>query len=238
MNTIGNTVRLVSVTLEVLCWISNLQASPVGDLNSPSQQTRDAAANALRQTYAPPPSTNWSALVRALKLGSAQTAIEAQLRSSNLVSGGGTGSGSTEVSLYRLDDLWMLACSFTNSTSSLSNSGLAAVTIREQLRNVWVQPPTNFTGVWRTYWANGQPSHEFHYQNGRPEGMLTTFHPDGSKSTVSPLHNGVPDGEETGFYPSGKVRYRGTASAGSPVGTWVWYKEDGSVESKQDHTKK
>jgi hypothetical protein len=139
---------------------------------------------------------------------------------------------------YGLDDRWVLECSFTNNRSGVSNSGLAQVALREQLRNVWVEPPTNFTGVWRTYWVNGQPSHEFHYKDGHPEGVLTTFRPDGSKTGVSPLRNGVPDGEETVFYPSGKIRYKGTYSAGSPVGTWVWYKEDGSVESKQDHTKK
>jgi hypothetical protein len=84
--------RLVIVTVEVLCWIGSLQASPAGELDSPSQETRDAAAKALRETYKPPPDTNWYPLVKALELGTKRTIIEAQLHSSNLVVGGGRGN--------------------------------------------------------------------------------------------------------------------------------------------------
>lgn len=235
MKPLRRTVKVIVLAFGMLSCIAGLSASPRDDLSSPSQEVRDAAAKILRETYKPPPATNWDALVRALELGTKRSVIEAQLRSSNLVVGGGVGIGKIA---YGLDDRWVLECSFTNFLSGVANSALAHVALREQLHHVWVEPATNFTGVWRTYWVNGQPSDEFHYQDGRQEGVMTTFYPDGSKVGSVLLHNGVSEGEETTYYPSGKIYYKGTYRAGKQVGTWVWYNEDGSVQSKKDYTKK
>lgn len=51
---------------------------------------------------------------------------------------------------------------------------------------MWVAPPADFTGVWTTYFANGQRSHEIHYSNGRYSGIFTAFHSNGSKAYVQP----------------------------------------------------
>jgi hypothetical protein len=217
------------------CSTNILQASPVADLSSPLQETRDAAAKILRATYTPPPRTNWDKLVSTLKIGSPKTNILAQLQSLNLHIGGGVGSGNTETQTYPLDEFWLLECSFTNT---ISGSGLNRVGLIGRLNNIWVEPPTNFTGIWKTYWANGQPSHEFHYKNGQLEGLLTTFYTDGSKCVVSSQQNGVPDGVEEGYHPSGRIAYKGTYKAGKQVGHWIWYKEDGSIESEKDYEPK
>lgn len=224
--------------LGLFCWSGDLHASPFDDLSSPSQETRDAAAKVLRGTYTPPSRTNWDGLVRALHPGTSMVNVEKELQSSNLVVCGGLSSGNTEVKTYRLDHLWTLNCSFTNDTESKINAGLSHVALREQLQNVWVEPPTNFTGVWRTYWANGQPSHEVQLKDAQPEGLLTTFYTDGSKAVVSSQRGGVSGGEEIGFYPSGHVRYRGRSKVGIHIGKWIWYKEDGSIESKKDYGSK
>lgn len=211
-----------------------LSATPVSDLGSPSQEKRDAAANILRATYTPPSRTNWDSLVNGFRVGTPKTNVLEHLRSLKLRSGGGVGSGNAETVTYPLDDLWLLECSFTNTASG---SGLARVGLVERLRNIWVDPPTNFTGVWTTYYANGQRSHEIHYKDGSQDGSCVLFRSDGSKAVVSTLVNGVAEGEETGFYPSGRLNHRGSYKAGSQVGTWIWYKEDGSVESKKDFPK-
>jgi hypothetical protein len=230
------TIRRMSVGIIVtLCCTEWLGASLVDDLASTSQETRDKAAKILREMYVSPSRTNWDGVVNALKLGTPQTLIEQQLSSSNLVSAGGLSSGNTEVKSYRLDDLWILDCSFTNRTTSISNSGLAFITLKERLRNVWVEPPTNFTGVWRTYWINGQPSHEIEYKNGQYHGVVKTFKPDGSRSVVSHKTEGVTEGEELGFHSSGRILYKGQYKAGKKVGKWIWYKEDGSIESERDY---
>ena len=72
-------------------------------------------------------------------------------------------------------------------------------------------------------------------KSGIAEGVLTTFYTDGSKCVVSPQSNGVPNGEEAGFYQSGRIKYKGQYKAGSQVGKWIWYKEDGSIESEKDY---
>lgn len=223
--------RATISALLFLCSASILQASSVEDLSSPSQETRDAAAKILRATYTPPPRTNWDLVVSTFKIGSSKTNILAQLHSLNLHAGGGVGSGNTETETYPLDDYWTLKCSFTNTTAG---SGLARVSLVGRPNNIWVEPPANFTGAWKTYWANGQPSHELHYKDGQLEGLLTTFFTDGSKSVISPQHNGVPDGVEEGYHPSGRIAYKGTYKAGKQVGHWIWYKADGSIESKKN----
>src|SRR4051812_8508402 len=85
-------------------------ASLAQDLNSKSQEIRDAAAKLLRQTYSPPPRTNWDRLLNSLKLGTSETNVMDQLRSMNLRFDGGAGSGNTITELCRLDDLWILEC--------------------------------------------------------------------------------------------------------------------------------
>jgi antitoxin component YwqK of YwqJK toxin-antitoxin module len=44
-------------------------------------------------------------------------------------------------------------------------------------------------------------------------------------------------GKDTGYYASGRIKYRGQHKDGKQVGTWTWYNEDGSVQSKKDYSK-
>jgi hypothetical protein len=238
MNEIGKAASVMVLAVGFLLGEGILYGSPIDDLGSPSQERRDAAAKILRKTYTPPPRKNWDALVRTLQLGTPQTNIEARLRSSNLVSGMEWGSGITHVKNYRLDTLWILECSFTNTTPNISNSALYHVGIKEQLRDIWVEPPTNFTGVWRTYWANGQLSTEIKYNNGRRDGEDKTFYTDGSICVLSHVINDSWEGEETAFYPSGRIKYKGQYKGGSQAAQWVWYNEDGSIQSKKDYPSK
>jgi hypothetical protein len=205
--------------------------SPILELASLSQETRDSAAAILRQSYTAPPATNWDTLISSLKLGSRRTNVLNQLVSLKLQPEGGIGSGNTDTVLYRLDSSWVLECSFTNSTA---DGRLSRRRLSQHIQDVWVEPPHGFSGVWKTYYANGQPSHQISYQGGLQEGEVILYRSDGTKSVVSHLINGMAEGKEEGFYPSGKVAYKGQHKAGAQVGTWTWYKEDGSVESNKE----
>ncbi len=229
-------------------------ASTVEDLASPSQGRRDAAAKSLRETYIGSSRTNWNKLVNSLELGTTATLVAKRFQASNFVAQAGSVSGNLCVQ-YRLDDLWVLDAWFTNSSKaaiqmetqqppevtpvfplSFSDRALSHVELQERLRSVWVEPATNFTGIWRTYWVNGQPSHEISYKSGKRHGVMKTFHPDGSKSVIShEIDDGVPDGEQTAFYPTGQTRLKGQYKAGRQVGHWIWYKEDGSIESQKNY---
>jgi uncharacterized protein len=101
----------------------------------------------------------------------------------------------------------------------------------EQMRHVWIEPPADFTGVWITYFVNGQRSHEIHYRNGQYFGTLTSFHANGAKAVVQHIGAEGAEGEETDYSPSGALNYAGRHSNGKPAGTWVSYNEDGSVRS-------
>jgi hypothetical protein len=200
-------------------------------LASPFQGQRDLGAQILRGAYVAPPRANWDVFVKRLKPGMKRAEAENVLRSVNAVPGGGGGMGTWETYEYRLDDLWVVNCSFTNSV-------LSDAQINEEMNAFRILPPANFTGDWVTYWANGQRSDVRHYQDGKQEGIGTSFFPDGvSQAVICSFRNGVEDGEETGYFKSGKIHYKGRYKAGKQIGHWVWYKEDGTVESEKDFGK-
>lgn len=199
-------------------------------LASPWQRQRDMAARVMQNTYKPIPRTKWDALMNSLKPGTKASVAQELLRSVDAVPMEVTNSAFSYN--FRLDDLWVLRCSFTNSPSGKSEPALQEARLDEDLKDVWVEVPSDFTGVWTTYWANGQPSHRIEAVNGRFEGAVTTFFPSGAKNVVAFYHNGVREGEVTEYYESGAIKSKGEFSAGRQVGKWVSFFEDGAVESE------
>ncbi len=213
--------------------VSALRAGPLEDLASPSQPTRDAAAKSLRENFQPAPREKWQPVVDAIKPGDTKAAILERLKPFNVASEGGAGSGGSHSESYRLDDRWMLSCAFRNEGEKLIKH-----TLYEQLRAVWVAAPADFTGVWTTYFVNGQRSHEIHYEGGKYAGTFTAFHSNGAICYVQNYVDHIADGEDLGFFPSGRISYRALYRAGKPVGTWTWYNEDGTVRSTKEHPEK
>ena len=201
------------------------------DLGSQSQETRDAAAKTLLEIYTPPPRAQWEPLLATIKLGDGKEEILEKLRPFNPTEEAGARGGGSYCVSYRLDDLWSLRCCYRNSDMTLFKFDLI-----EFLRWVWVAPPPDFTGVWVTYFPNGQRSHEVHYREGRYFGEFNSYRSDGSKCVTQHYGADGVDGEDTGFFPSGRVAYRGYFKAGKKIGIWTWYNEDGSIRSTQDHT--
>ena len=224
MSTLRFTIRLV-----IFSFVSACFASPADDLASPSQATRDAAAKIARATWVAPARTNWYSLVAEIKTGTPRANVLELLRTvktTALGAGGGGGLGMIEG--YRLDDLWVLDITYREG----GNFPVVEKKLVEQMKNTWVQPPTNFSGVWITYWANGQRATEVNYKNGLYHGEWMSFYPDGkSKEYVMHYNNGVSDGEDMGYYRSGSVRFRRLWKQGKPVGTSVEYNKDGSTNS-------
>jgi hypothetical protein len=215
--------------------VASVGAAPRDDLGSPPQQVRDAAAVLLRASYVPPPRSRWEHVVAAINAGDSSDTILQLLQPYHVTREMGIGSGQSFSESYRLDDVWLLRCSFRRLESG---DALLEHELTEQMRYVWIEPPADFTGVWTTYFVNGQRSHEIHYRNGQHFGTFTSFYSNGSKAVVQ--HNGAEgaegaEGEETGYFPSGALNYRGRYSNGEPAGTWVWYSEDGSVRSTREN---
>jgi len=205
-------------------------SSSVDDLASPSQETRDAAARVLRSSWVAPSRTNWNLLLDALKVGMPKTNVIELLRPLKVTTGSGGASGAVHWEGSRLDDLWVLECSYH------SDDLLFGWRLYEQMRNVWVPPATNFSGIWTTYYVNGQRQSEIHYKNGRYFGEFTGFRSDGTKAYVQHYGDQGADGEDTGYFPSGRVAYRGRLQRDKQVGTWVWFNEDGTTNSVRDYS--
>jgi hypothetical protein len=208
-------------------------ATPREDLASSLQEARDAAARELRASFVAPPRSKWEFLVAAIKPGDTKQSVMEILRPYNVTTESGVASGQTSTENYRLDDAWVLFCSYQRSPTAET---IMEVTLRENLRHIWVAPAQTFSGVWTVYFVNGQRSHEINYADGRYFGEFTAFRSDGSKLYVQHYGPSGIDGEDTGYFPSGRVMYRAFYKKGTAVGTWTHYNEDGSVRSTTEHS--
>jgi len=206
-------------------------------LSSMSQPVRDLGGQILRQSFVPPPRATWEPLMARLKLGMKESAVD-ELLIPAIGTNDPAGSTTNEIlKSYRLDDLWVMHCWFTNSLPAKSERALSEAKLVEEMDRILVEPPAGFTGEWRTYWMNGQIDFDSHYLNGELDGLITTFYSDGSVFDVANCRYGVLDGEATAYYLSGHILCKGQYRDGVQVGRWVWYKDDGKVESERDFDK-
>jgi hypothetical protein len=200
-------------------------ASPTADLTSPSQETRDAVAKILRVTAKPPSKIKWFFFTYHIKTGENETNILSLLHSYNLSTQPEAGMGGlTDYAEYRLDDYWLLGCLYDDNDKSLMRWKLIS-----RWCNVFFLPPTNFSGVWITYYANGQKSSESNYKDGNRSGEFISFYPDGSKSSVRHYNHGMNDGLYTQFFPSGETQYQVQYSNNVRGEIGIWYNKDGTT---------
>jgi hypothetical protein len=218
----------------ILISAEKLFASPVSDLNSLDQKIRDATAEILRTNYVAPSRTNWDAVINSITNGMTKTNILKILSPYKITPMGGAGSGTSYSQSYQFDDAWMLICWFREFQGG--NDVLLDRQLSPSLRYVWVNPPTNFSGTWITYYVNGQKSHEIHFDQGKYDGEFVAYNPDGSKCYVQHYNHQIGDGDDTGYFGSGRIKYHGVYKDNKQVGLWVWYNEDGSTNSTKDYS--
>lgn len=225
-------MRFVGVVLALLVVAPAASAGPREDLASASQTTRDTAAAKLRTSFKPTPRAKLDALVAKIKKpGMTKQKTLALLKPYKPQTEGGGAGGGGETILYRIDDSWIIECGF----STRGDGSVLAARLVASVRGVWVEPPKGFTGVWTTYYANGQRSNEITYKDGKYDGTFTSFHQDGSKATVQSYGPNGANGDDTGYHPNGKVAYRGSYKDGKQVGVWTWYDENGKVTSTKQY---
>jgi hypothetical protein len=211
--------------------LGSLCASQQTDLASSSQAIRDTAAKAMRASYRPSSRTNWDSLVASIRVGDIRKEIDKRLRLLKITPGGVDMGPSAHAEGYRLDDRWVLICEYDPFGNLLERK------LDEDTRRVWVEPPPKFSGIWTTYYVNGQKRDAIDYKDGKYNGEFTSFRADGSKSVVQHYGPDGVEGEDTGYFPSGRVSYRGVYKAGRQVGTWTWFNEDGTARNSHDHGK-
>jgi hypothetical protein len=139
------------------------RAGPREDLESPVQATRDTAAAKLRTSFKRTPRSKLTGVVAKIKKpGMTKDKTLKLLEPYHPKSEGAGASGGGETILYRIDEGWLLECAF----STRGDGKVLAVRLVDSIRDVWVEPPKDFTGTWITYLANGQKSHEMRYERG------------------------------------------------------------------------
>jgi hypothetical protein len=203
---------------------------PTSDLASPSQEKRDAAAKMLRVTAKPSSKFKWVLRTAFIRAGETQTNIFDFLRAYNLSTQPEAGMGGLGAYYeYRLDDYWLLGCEFNNI--DYKNLILEKWKLIPRWRDIFFLPSTNFSGVWITYYANGQKSSEGNYKDGNRSGEFIDFYLDGSRSSVWHYENGKRNGLWTQYFPSGRIQIQCLLSNYLKIGDMVWYYENGLKQS-------
>jgi antitoxin component YwqK of YwqJK toxin-antitoxin module len=222
-------ILFVVLVLVGLClyFIFRPETLPIADLSSPSQEVRDAAAKVLREKAKPTQKIKWFLFTSRLKKDETGTKLFDLFKSYNVkpepeVLLGGLGVYAE----FRLDYYWLLGCSFDDRNQT--NSILVSWKLIPRWSAVEVKPSTNFSGVWTTYFANGQKFSERNYTNGLLSGEFKSYSSDGSKSSIFYYDRGRPNGLWTHYYPSGQIKFQQQFSNAVQVGDIVRYYENGS----------
>jgi len=228
-------MKMFLVLLAVISVAVNLRATPLEDLKSHTQEIRDAAAKTLRSSYTPTGRTNWDTVLVKLKKGDTKKTLFDLFPPFGPEQESFLDDSTSTTATYRLDDRWILITQWKKvDLRDPTKDKLLAFQSVEQLRQIWVTPPRNYSGIWVTYFINGQTASVINYKDGKYFGENTTYRSDGSKASVQRYEaNG--DSEEIGYYPSGKMAYKGSYVKGMRSGTWITYNEDGSVKTKAQY---
>ncbi|MGE0786979.1 MAG: toxin-antitoxin system YwqK family antitoxin [Sandaracinaceae bacterium] len=203
----------------------------IEQLASPTQTTRDDAAARARALVEAEPrlrgtEAQWRRRLAWVRPGT--TEAELRRRAHATPEGAMSGGGGTTAS-YRLDDFWV-AVVVLDATDHVRE--IAEIVARA--RDVWVQPPSGFTGRWRTYTAGGSLSHDIEYANGTYV-RFAQYHDNGQLAYEQRYVRGQIDGEERGFYPDGSRMYVIHHAMGRDVGHWVHWFANGQVQLDQTY---
>ena len=196
-------------------------------LSAPEQSERDQAAAQLKTLFKRSAKELWQAKIDAIPKGTPRAEVFATLGIDEKRDLYGSIDSMEQ---YRLDDTWMARIWFTEDFQKLNT-----IELLEQLNGPWVDPPTDFTGTWVTYYVNGEKAQEIEYRNGKYHGRHRSYHSNGKLLVQQHYTDHVANGEDTGYYSSGQLMYRGLYEDDKQVGPWIHYHEDGSERSRTEH---
>ena len=94
-------------------------------------------------------------------------------------------------------------------------------------------PPSGYTGIWRTWYRNGQKKSEFTYTNGVQNGLSQSWHPNGVLASRAEYQDGRVSGPLVSYYPNGNRLYEFNYVNGVCDGAQIQYAEDGQ-KRKED----
>jgi hypothetical protein len=89
----------------------------------------------------------------------------------------------------------------------------------------------------QSFYQNGQLQQEIEYENGVPNGKLTSYYPSGKIKSTGFFKNGQLDSTSTSFYEDGKIRSTKTYRNGLAEGSYQNYHENGHLIGSGQYTK-
>lgn len=84
------------------------------------------------------------------------------------------------------------------------------------------------------YPESGKPAEILEYNEGKREGPLRKFFPEGSIMTEGTFINDSLDGKFNLYWPDGKIQVSGAYSHGIQTGNWNYFDEEGNPVSDED----
>ncbi len=229
----------------VLAWLALSAAMAQSDdvpaliaaLSDANNATRVEAAALLRETLAANPSLRlddhgeefWTKRFATVLPGIKEALVLKLLpvnAQEELISS--TGGGHVEV--WRLDSYWKVDLQYFNPDTVAAKPRLSHEAIPVRL-----EPPTNYTGSWITYYVNGQKHQESQYRLGRYEGSQSAYHDNGQKSYEQHYVEGVCLGSDSGWYRDGRKMYEGQYASDKQNGTWTHWYPDGTMQTRAQY---
>jgi len=198
-------------------------------LRHPHSAVRESAAAVLRQIFSAKPGSDDSSVKAAwtAKIGQIQPGMTEAQVFGIFPRYPGTNDSRSQ---YRLDPHWMLKVDYDNQNLVKTPPEL----IRSALL-VAVPVPTNYTGTWIQWYANGQKGLESQCRNGKFDGLSTHFWDNGSKAHEQNYKDNALDGPTAGWHVDGKKSYEGHYRFASQHGTWTRWYANGGKQSETEY---
>lgn len=138
----------------------------------------------------------------------------------------------------------ILTCAITLLISCNDNT-VVDTEIKVSSKNVVDPKPVNkkeqefvnkATGSFIERYDNGNLKTEgWRNTSGQRDGKWYAYYEHGPKWSELSYINGVKEGESIVYFPNAKPHYKGHYKNDKKVGTWTFYKEDGSIEGVKEY---
>jgi len=215
----------------------------VSQLRDNDELVRAEAAGQIRKTLAEHPERRsrdngreyWEKRIARVEIGMKHTDVVELLPSLTMQPADdllhtGPGSADWRYANWRLDHYWTITILYQNpdrvrELPKLQNSAM----------DVWADPPEKYTGIWTTWFVNGQKSSQRSYRDGKYHGTLTVYHDNGNKSYEQHYEEGTCSGKDSGWNRDGTKMYEGQYVNGKQHGTWTHWYADGKLRSRTEH---
>ena len=193
------------------------------------QATRDAAAKHLRErkTTGVHDVAYWTKRIAEIKIGAPVTDLEAKLSAKSET---GVSSGQSTTAIYRLDDYNVIQIALDISTKKILYIG----EVENVPRSLWVDPPKDFSGHWKTYFVDGKLQRDYEYDHGT-YATTSDYYDNGQLVMTRHYVAGKLEGPEVAFHPNGKKAYEGAYKHDQSVGHWVHWFPSGKVASDETY---